>query len=408
VRNAELLERRKLEGRLQRSAKMEAIGQLAGGVAHDFNNILGAIQGFAGFLDQDLPEKSAQRGFASRILSACERGKDLVEQILAFARVRGVERGVADLGVLVQRNREYLAGLLPAQITLRVELEEIALPIFGSPVQVGQLISNLFINARDSFSVSGGVITIAARLSTPDELERLRRGAEEPNERSWGHIWPDCSYGLLQVRDEGEGIAPTILDKIFEPFFTTKGRLHGTGLGLAVVHGVVESMGGVCHVRSVVGEGTTFSIYFPLMTGAGEAADETLPVEPADLRGRERVLVVDDETDIADMLSIGLERLGYEVVSANDPLEALAAFQEDPLAFDVVITDQVMLGLRGLELIGRLKKMRPDLKTILCTGYSDGATEEAALEAGADKFFQKPVDSRRAAASIRFLMEGRA
>ncbi|HWY62433.1 MAG TPA: ATP-binding protein [Rhizomicrobium sp.] len=402
-RNAVLQERRKLEERLQRGAKMEAIGQLAGGVAHDFNNILGAILGFAGFLIQDLPEKSAEHGFAARIVNACERGKGLVIQILAFARVRAVERGVADLGLIVKRNQDYLAGQLPSQITLRVHRDDVALPVFGSSVQLSQLITNLVLNARDSFSDAGGAIDITTRPAGAEELEQLRRGVDERQERLWGEVQSGRAYGLLQVQDQGAGIAPDILDRIFEPFFTTKGRQHGTGLGLAVVHGVVESLGGVCHVRSVPGSGTLFSIYVPLASAVGEAASERI-APPVDLRGKERVLIVDDEADIADMLSIGLERLGYETVSVNDPREALAAFTEDPLAFDIVVTDQVMLGLRGLELIRRLKEIRPAIVTILCTGFSDGVSEEIARQAGADMFFQKPVDSRQVATGLRFLL----
>ena len=197
----------------------------------------------------------------------------------------------------------------------------------------------------------------------------------------------------------------TVRRKIFEPFFTTKGRHRGTGLGLAVVHGVVESTGGVCQVQTLPGEGTVFSIYFPLVGGA--ALTEVPKVSgPRNLRGRERVLIVDDERDIADMMAIGLERLGYETVGVNDPLEALSAIAEDPQAFDIVITDQVMPALRGLDLIKKLKEIKPEIKAVLCTGYSDGANEQVSRAAGADAFFHKPVDARELAPTLRMLMEG--
>ena len=168
------------------------------------------------------------------------------------------------------------------------------------------------------------------------------------------------------------------------------------------MHGVVESAGGVCRLTSLPGEGTSFSIYFPL---ASEAAADTGQLhQPTMLRGNERILIVDDEPDIADMLAIGLERLGYVTVGVIDPLEALAAFQEDPQAFDAVVTDQVMPGLRGLDLIRRLKELRPEIKAILCTGYSDGANAELSRSAGADAYFHKPVDAIQIAHQIRILI----
>jgi CheY-like chemotaxis protein len=373
-------------------------------VAHDFNNILGAVRGFAGFLVQDLPERSAERGFADRIVAACDRGKDLVEQILAFARAKTVERGVVDLGILIKRNREFFSALLPEPLGLRLEVEDRPLPVFGSGVQMTQLITNLCDNARDALEEGGGTVEIAARQASIEEVARLKAGASGADERVFGELKEAGAYCLLRVSDDGKGIAPAILDRIFEPFFTTKGRHRGTGLGLAVAHGVVESTGGLCHVRSDPGKGTVFSICFPLATGtAGEVRDANQSRDP---RGGERVLIVDDERDIADMMAIGLERLGYETVGVNDPLEALAAFAEDPRAFDIVVTDQVMPGLRGLDLIKKLKAIKPEVKTVLCTGYSDGANEQVALAAGADAFFHKPVDARQLAPTLRILMEG--
>ncbi len=402
-RNAALAARRHFEARLQQSAKIEAIGQLAGGVAHDFNNILGSIMGFGGFLAQDLPPNSAEHRFAERILSACQRGKDLVEQILAFARARAVERGIVDIGLLLKRSEEFLGGTLPAHVRLNMSLANSTLPVFGSSTQISQLVTNLCINSRDAIEGKEGTIDITARIATAQEIESLRDIPHSRNKRLFGDLQPDRRYCLLQVADNGCGMPAEILDRVFEPFFTTKGRHRGTGLGLAVVHGVIESTGGVCHMVSSPGEGTIFSVYFPIVNEAGAAAGKPA-TEPAALRGKERVLIVDDEPDIADMLAIGLERLGYETVGANDPLEALAAFDEQPDAFDVVITDQVMPGMRGLDLIRRLKVLKPEIKAILCTGYSDGANADVAQEAGADAFFHKPVDAVQIAPKIRVLM----
>jgi len=402
-RNAAAAARIQYEARLQQGAKMEAIGQLAGGVAHDFNNILGSIMGFAGFLVQDLPERSAEHGFAERILSACERGKELVEQILSFARARAVERGAVDLSLLLKRNREFLMGLLPPHVDLKISFPETALPVFGSTAQIGQLVTNLCINARDALAQEAGVIGVTARLATAAEIESLREPVEASNERQFGDVQPGRSYCLLQIEDNGCGIPAETLDRIFEPFFTTKGRHRGTGLGLAVVHGVIASTGGAYRLSSLPGKGTVFTIYFPLVSEVPAEAGQPHP--PAIPRGSELILIVDDEPDIADMLAIGLERLGYETVGVNDPLEALAAFRENPEAFDVVVTDQVMPRLRGLDLIRQLKQIRPQIKAVLCTGYSDGTNEEVSRAAGADAHFRKPVDATQIARRIRNLVE---
>jgi len=393
----------RLQNRLRQAQRLEAIGQLAGGVAHDFNNILGAILCFARLLKDDLPEESADHGFVERILAACERGKDLVEQIMTFAGVRAIQGGVTDLGLMATRNRDYLEAQLPARIVLRMTLPEVPLPVLGDTVPLGQMLTNLFLNARDAFGDGGGIIDITVRRAEHSEVERVRLERDCLGERSWGDVRPGRTYGLLQVGDQGAGIPSEILDRIFEPFFTTKGRQHGTGLGLAVVHGVVESLGGVCHLRSVSGVGTVFSIYLPLIDHVVDNTD--VPAEgPADVRGKERILIVDDELDVANAMSIGLKRLGYETVSVKDPREALAALMAVPEAFDIVITDQGMLGLSGLELIGRLKQIRPSIKAILCTGYAEGLNAEIAGQAGVDAFFQKPVDFQQIAVGLRRIM----
>jgi CheY-like chemotaxis protein len=224
------------------------------------------------------------------------------------------------------------------------------------------------------------------------------------DERLSGIADPTRDYIYLRVTDSGEGIAASDLDRIFEPFFTTKGGQRGTGLGLPVVHSVVEGHGGLVHVKSAPGAGTVFSIYLPMSTDDTEAPllSGTLPES---VHGHERIMVVDDNEDIADALALGLTRLGYDAVAVNDPLEALEAFKEDPGAFDAVITDQVMPQLRGLDLIARLKAIRPDIKVLLCTGYSDNISESVALAAGASCFHIKPVDAASLAVSLRRLLD---
>jgi signal transduction histidine kinase/ActR/RegA family two-component response regulator len=405
-RNAALAERRRLEMRLQQSAKMEAIGQLAGGVAHDFNNILGSILGFAGFLTEDLPEQQPGHRYATRILMACERGKNLVEQILAFASTRSVEHSVVSLGQLLERGRDFLTGQTPENVELIVHAPGEPLMIVGSPIQISQLVTNLCNNARDSFAGRPGIIGVSAGRALADEISQLSGGPENPNERLIGEFEAGCEYCWLRVEDNGPGIPPAILDRVFEPFFTTKGRQRGTGLGLSVAHGVVKSHNAILHLRSSPERGTSFTVYFPLVNrpAATPFPDQ---IGAVDLRGTERVLIVDDEFDIADTLVIGLERLGYRAVSVNDPVEALGTIAEDPHAFDIVITDQVMPDLRGTELIRKIKQINSRILTVLCTGYSDSTNAGVALAAGADLFIGKPASVAEICGGIRNLMKER-
>jgi len=404
LRNVTFRERARLQAQLQQAAKMEAIGQLAGGVAHDFNNILGAITGFAGFLQQDLPSGSEERGFAERILAACRRGKGLVEQILDFARARSVERQVVDLEPVLRGCEDFLLPTLLPGTSLSVSIDRNATCVSGSAVQLSQMITNLCVNARDAIGAKPGTISLSLASAGAEEIADLLAHAADPGEVLIGDLSLADHYVRMRVADTGEGIAQDALPRIFEPFFTTKGRQRGTGLGLAVVHGVVSSHNGLCHVKSAPGEGTTFSIYLPMVAGAAPSAAPSPPPASLGEKGRESVMVVDDEADIVDTLTIGLSRLGYDVVGVDDPLAALAAIEEDPDAWDVVVTDQVMPGLRGLELIGKIKAIKPAIRTILCTGFSDKTDEAVAAQGGADAYFRKPVEVAAVARAIRRTM----
>ena len=395
-RNLALAERTKLEERLQQVAKLEAIGQLAGGVAHDFNNILGAITGFAGFISQDAATDSQNRDFAQRILSASKRGKEMVDQIMAFAEARTVTHGVANLGRAIQTGRDHLMSSMHPGAMLEIELPDAPLLVRGNEVQIGQLITNLVSNARDALGGGGGVIEIKCEPAPDAEVARLTGFSNTPNQRLVGEPMAGRRYGRLSVSDSGCGIPTAILDRIFEPFFSTKGRQRGTGLGLAVVHGVIRAHDGFCHVRSDAGKGTVFSIYLPLIESA---------MLPADLVGGDqpnpcRVLIVDDEADMADMLTIGLERLGFQTVAVQNPLLALAAIEQDPAAFDTILTDQLMPGMRGTDLIREAKRVAPGLRAVLYTGHAEAMSEAEALALGADAVIYKPVEIQEVAQAL--------
>jgi signal transduction histidine kinase/CheY-like chemotaxis protein len=385
------------------TGKLAAFGQLAGGIAHDFNNILGAILGFGNLLARDMPRESQGDHYLQRMLASAERGRDLVKQILAFARAGELDRAVVDLCQIVRQSEHLLTAALPKSTRLQFSLPREVVPVKGNGGQLGQLVVNLVVNASEALGGKAGLVSVEVSSVAPEELQGLE-SRSAAGEHLAGSLDLGRRHARLRVTDSGEGIAPDVLDRIFEPFFTTKGRHHGTGLGLAVVHGVVESHGGACHIRSRPASGSVFSIYLPLSDEL-PAAPAAPPAVSAALGGSERLLIVDDEQDIVDMLAAGFERLGYDAVGVNDPVEALAAFREDPAAFDLVITDQVMPSMSGLELTRILKAERPDLHVILCSGYSDNLSEASARKAGAALFYVKPVDAFGISAGIRSLMD---
>jgi PAS domain S-box-containing protein len=397
AKKLELRERERLQLHLQQASKMEAIGQLAGGIAHDFNNLLAAVTGFARFLEQDLSQQSEQRQYAERILSACNRGKELVAQILSFTKARTLERKPVDLRTVLAEARQLLAASLPSTTRLTVAAAGPPVMVEGNEAQLQQVVVNLCLNAHDALGGEPGQVRVS--------LSRLKPGADVHGKPMHvGVLDPGRAYARLEVSDSGSGIPAEHMARIFEPFFTTKERGRGTGLGLAVVHGIVGSYDGACNVESRIGQGTRFSVFLPL----AEQVAATLPDREGerDLRGSERVLIVDDEVDITDVLSIGLERLGYEVAAVNDAAEALAVFSEEPAVWDAVVTDQLMPGMKGLVLAEKLKSLRSDIVVILCTGLDDGIVDRAARAQGADAFFAKPVEPEQIAATIRNLVGG--
>ncbi len=403
-------ERERLEGELIQAHKLEALGEMAGGIAHDFNNLLGAIGGFAHFLEEDLPAEAEEHRYAQRILSACERGKALVAQILSFAKLRNVERHALDLHALLDGMLDLLRGIASPTTALSFDIEDTLLPILGNDGQITQLLVNLCANANEALGGKRGTVTVRVMRIPQGEVsidheEQLVSAFDikSRRQRISGQLDRQHDYVRVDVSDSGKGIAPRLIPRIFEPFFTTKHRHGGTGLGLAVVQSVVGLYSGALYVDTCEGTGTTFSIYLPLadMPFLGPA------IGAAELTsaGSERVLIVDDDIDVADMLSIGLGRLGYEVAAVNDPAQALAAFREAPGDWDVVILDRVMPEMDGITLAGRMRAVRSGLPVILCTGLDDGTFGLVEGGASFDAFFTKPVTPGQIADAIRRLVD---
>jgi signal transduction histidine kinase/ActR/RegA family two-component response regulator/HAMP domain-containing protein len=400
-----------LRSQLVEAQKMESIGRLAGGVAHDFNNILGAVRTFASLISDDSSDGSNAQKFANRIISTCDRAADIVRQILVFARASQSELAPLRLLDVIEEVRSYLSASIPQRIPLRVELPTPNDIIVGNAGQLIQMIMNLGVNARDAIGEENGEVQILTEhiIFNDQDVLGFKMGYSELQTRHEncskvcqfvvGAALPHQRYLKLTVRDNGPGVSGPTLKRMFEPFFTTKEKARGTGLGLSVVAAVTTAHTGFIAVTTDEGRGCRFSIYLPMTTGVIES--KTPLTMTNDLRGTERVLLIDDEADLADAISLALRKLGYSADPHYNPKEALAKFASSPDAWDVIITDQVMPEMKGLELIERVKKIRADIPVIMCTGYSDNTTERRAVITGASAFFIKPVQTETLAAAIR-------
>ncbi|HEY3276726.1 MAG TPA: PAS domain S-box protein [Syntrophorhabdaceae bacterium] len=389
--NSDITDRKRIEEQLRQSQKMEAVGTLAGGIAHDFNNILAAILGFGEMVEEDLPPGSPSLSHMHRVISAALRGRDLVQQILAFSRKAKVARTPVSLSALVKETVQLLRASIPATIDIRLNLKASRDMVVASPTELQQIVMNLATNASFAMRGKGGILGIGTTdidfgPDSPVPDEDL-----EPGE-----------YVQLIVSDTGRGIEPQVIQRVFEPFFTTKKTGEGTGMGLAVVYGIVQSLDGTITVESEPGEGSTFRVCLP-------AARTGEPVEEAERgpipRGSERILFVDDEEALTEWGQTTLERLGYIVTALTDSMEALTLFSDDPSRFDAVILDQTMPALTGLNLALNLLEIRPDIPIILCTGHSASVSPKIAKEAGIKGFLMKPLSKQELAVAIRRVLD---
>ena len=398
-------ERDALHAQLLHQDRLDALGRLTGGISHEFNNLLGAILGYAELLTADLDPQIPQHGFASRIEQTALRARDLVGGLVTFARDDTVEVAPLDLGAAVADALPMLRVAARGGIAFEAEIEPGQPPISGNEGQLVQLLMNLCLNARDAIdgvravpvdgaaAMAEGRIRLYAGSAGHWHARLLRDGIAAWPETMIGAPEPGQDYLVLAVRDNGTGIPEAEFGRIFDPFFTTKARGKGSGLGLAMVFGILRSWQGHVRLRSALGEGTQFEFYLPAAAERGaEAALAPAPVEadrpPPVPR---RILVVDDEPDVADAMRVVLERSGHQVVMAGDPLRALALLRQAPDGFDLLISDRNMPHMYGDELVRHAHAVRPGLACILCTGHAEGLDRAAMQEAGILALFQKPV-----------------
>ncbi len=387
-------ENRLLEAQLRQATKMEAIGTLAGGIGHEFNNILGIVLGFSELALDDIPDRHPVRNHLNEIRTASIRGRDVVRQLLSFSRKSTSEKRPVDLGGVVGESIQFLRASLPASILFKTDIPEYRLPILADRTQIHQLLINLCNNAAQAMEQRGGVLSIGLESVTVSERELFAGQTLEPG-----------PYVCLVVCDTGHGIAEDAIERVFDPFYSTKQIDKGTGLGLSVVYGIVKDHRGFIRITSTLLQGTTVRCYFPdNVTAAAEDIDDPQPVPT----GAQNILFVDDEPSLARIFGEHLQRLGYRVETQTDPRRALESFTAEPQKTDLVVTDLTMPHLTGDELVRALHRVRPSIKTIICTGYSDRIDGESAVRCGADAFVMKPIDRKELALIVRNVLDGKA
>ena len=389
----DVTEKRLLERQLWQAQKMEALGTLAGGIAHDFNNILASIMGFTELALDDTPPAGRARSSLTRVLKASSRAKELVRQILTFSRRADRERRTLRADLVINEALRLMEASLPKDVEIDARLEDRGCSILADPTQIHQIVLNLCTNAAQAMA-DGGRMTVRTNEVT------LEKDAADPR-----HRLPAGPYLGFIVEDTGPGIAPDALGRIFDPFFTTKDSGQGTGLGLAVVHGIVSSLGGAVWAENSPGSGARLTVLLPTVPAGPEPRPESRQQSP---KGRERILLVDDEADLLELARQTLEPLGYQVTAHNRSEAALEAFLASPQAFDLVLTDQSMPRLTGIQLATRLREVRPDLPIVLCTGYSMVIPPDRIQALGAAWLLSKPFSTgdlarivRQALASIK-------
>ena len=379
-------EKSELQTQLQHAQRMEAIGTLAGGIAHDFNNILTAIIGYTELAMEDTPKKSLPFSNLQNVLLAASRVKDLVQQILAFSRQAESMTKPVYVKAMVKEAIKFLRASIPATIDIAQNIQSDSM-VTADPSQILQVIMNLCSNAAHAMRNKGGILGIS--------LEDVEF-----------YLYTTAPIGEMEVRkfikltvdDTGFGIPPELTDRIFDPFFTTKERGEGTGMGLSVVHGIVNEMGGKIQVESEMGKGAAFKIYMPVIENDAIQRIDKTKIIPM---GKERILFVDDEAIQVDLGKQILERIGYNVTTRTSSVEALEFFRAKPSEIDLVVTDMTMPKMTGDKLAKSILDIRSDIPIILCTGYSEQITEEKAREIGIRGFAMKPMVIEQLAHLVR-------
>ena len=382
-------EKRQLENQLRQSQKMEAIGTLAGGIAHDFNNVLSIILGNTELALADMPNEHAAHQNLERILTACLRAREMIQQLLSFSRKEESSRKPLRLNHVIAESLKLMRSSLPTNISIEQDICERQCTTIADATQIHQIMLNLCTNAAHAMEPDGGVLAIRLEPVTLDDAT-----AADTNGLAPGH------YARLVVADTGHGIEKDIIQRIFDPYFTTKEAGKGTGMGLSVVHGIIKASGGTIRAFSRPGRFTEFHLYLPVV-------DAVITAEPAIFDrqhlpgGHEHILIVDDEAMLVDMMRQVLEQLGYTVSTFTDSADAFKAFLASPQIYDLLITDMTMPVMTGTGLAKAVKETRNDLPVILCTGFNEQISQETSQSLGIQALIMKPVGMQQLAETIR-------
>ena len=378
----------------RQSQKMEAIGALAGGIAHDFNNILFPVIGFSEMVMEDLPKDSPLQSPMKAVLNGAFRARDLVQQILTFSRETEQARHPLKIQLILKEVLKLSRASLPSTIKIRSDISDTVSMVMADPSQIHQVVMNLIINALHAMEENGGELRVSLSETAVGKDGLYSSGM------------PPGVYVCLKISDTGTGMDEDTRKRIFEPYFTTqiKGKTKGTGLGLAVVHGIVKKLQGEIVVHSEVGKGTEFIIYLPRIKPA-ETAKRTLSLSADPKPRNQKILLVDDEEFVLRTLGRILSRMGYAVTCQSESPKALERFQEAPQSFDLVITDMTMPDLTGDKLISEIKKIRPDIPVMLCSGFNEKILNEKAQGTKPDKILMKPVTKNELMEALEFLLD---
>ncbi len=379
-----------LKKQLDQAQKMEAIGKLAGGIAHDINNILFPIMGYTEMSIEDVSEESEAYKNLEQIFKGTRRAKELVSQILTFSRQSEHEKKPVKLHQIVEEASELIRAAMPSTIEIRRNINSESGVVMADPTKIHQVIMNLCTNAYHAMQKTGGVIEVKLTDFYIDQYTSFMNLEPGP-------------YFKLSVSDTGHGMDKALMKRIFEPYFTTKAPDRGTGMGLSVVHGIVKSYGGDINVSSYEGEGSTFDVYLP-QTSESAVKSETKPAAPSP-KGKESIFLVDDEADITRMMQKMLVGLGYQVSAHNDSTKALDVFRAQPKTFALVITDQIMPNMTGTELAGKIMDIRSDIPIIVCSGVDEKITNEEAKTLGIREHIKKPVEKIQLSKTIRRVLD---
>ncbi len=391
----DITEQKKLEEERFQAHKLEAIGTLAGGIAHDFNNILTAIIGFTELAQTATKEGSKTAGYLAAVLQAGQRATGLVKQILTFSRKGAHNREALQPYLVVKEALRMLRASLPTTVQIRENIDSNSGTIVADPTKIHQVVVNLCTNALHAMTEETGTLEVS--------LQRTQLTAEEVLAHSGVAPGP---FIELSVSDTGCGMDEQTRQHIFEPYFTTKAVDKGSGLGLAVVLGVVQDYGGIITVDSTPGKGSTFHVFFPAQGEEEDKAEVSQKKRGPLPTGTERIMIVDDESTIVTLYEAVLSSLGYTVTPKTSSLAALEELQKSPGSFDILITDQTMPGLSGVKLAEEVLKFNPEMPIILCTGFSSTLSEEQALKIGIKRFVQKPVNCKDLARIVRSVLDG--